>query len=575
MSLPYPDWVKLGDRIVTENAFITRRSALLSPILAAAMIATVPLQAAQPTPGTVQDVIEQEPPKVPLPMDVAPDFERDVDPEMQQPVGPKVTVERFEVTGNQSIDDATLLAALEGFVGKAVSLNDIYAAADALTALYRDRGYGLANVIVPAQRISDGVIRLEVIEGRIGSVSVTGNSLYSFGFLNNRLEQLKPGTIYRSREMERGVLLLNDLPGLTARAVIKPGEEYGSSDLLFKVTEDPAEFSASIDNYGREGLGEIRMSATAAFNSLTGRGDRLSVTGLVSEGAALKYGNLSYGIPIGVDGDRLRFTYNKADYEVEGGDFALLGITGDNTTYRFDLSSPLVRSRNFNVVFTSALLRQETESFIAGATLPDNATELNLLELGLFMSGLQESGNSWSFSGILSGNGKSNDSTVTDAVTDAQQAKLRVDGSYSIPFARRWLFQTRATAVYSADPLVDSQKFSLGGPYSVRGYFPAEQRGDHGGFLALELRRYFQVGKYPIAASVFVDGGYAKNQLLPGETEYPTQSGELGSAGAGLLFAPDGSRFSGSIMYAEPIDNHTSLAGDDDGHLWASFQVTF
>lgn len=560
---------------MTENAFTARHSALFTPILVAAALAAVPLHAAQPTPGTVQDTIEQEPPQVPLPMDVAPDFERDVDPKMQQPVGPQVTVERFEVVGNQAIDDATLLAALEGFIGKAVSLNEIYSAADALTALYRDRGYGLANVIVPAQRITDGVIRLEVIEGRIGSVSVTGNELYSFDFLNDRLAGLEPGTIYRSDEMERGVLLLNDLPGLAARAVIKPGEEYGSSDLLFKVSEDAAEFSASIDNYGREGLGEIRATATAAFNSLTGHGDRLTITGLVSEGAALKYGNLSYGIPVSTDGDRLRFTYNMADYEVEGGEFALLGITGDNTTYRVDWSSPLVRSRNFNVVFTTAMLRQETDSFILGAALPDNSTELNLLELALFMSGVQESGHSWSFSSILSGNGKSNDSTVADPVTDAQQAKLRVDGSYSIPFARRWLFQARGTAVYSDDPLVDSQKFSLGGPYSVRGYFPAEQRGDHGGFLALELRRYFLVSKYPIAASLFVDGGYAKNELLPGEADYPARSGELGSAGMGLLFAPDGSRFSGSIMYAEPIDNHTSLAGDDDGHLWASFQVTF
>ncbi|MDX1443590.1 MAG: ShlB/FhaC/HecB family hemolysin secretion/activation protein [Gammaproteobacteria bacterium] len=560
---------------MTENAFTTRRCALLASICVAMAAATTPSLAAQPTPGTVQDTIQQEPPQVPLPMDVAPEFEKDVDPEMQQPVGPRVTVDRFTVIGNQSIDDATLQAALQPYVGKPLSLSDIYEAADLLTALYRKRGFGLANVLVPAQKISDGEVRLEVIEGRIGAVSVTGNELYSFNFLNDRLAGLEPGTIYRSDEMERGILLLNDLPGLQARAVIKPGEEYGSSDLLFKVTEDVADFSGSLDNYGREGLGEIRLSATANFNSLTGRGDRLSITGLVSEGGALTYGNLTYGIPLGADGDRLRFTYNQADYEVDEGEFALLGVTGDNTTYRVDWSSPLVRSRDYNVVFTTALYRQETESFIAGAALPENSTELNLLELGLFMSGVTESRNSWSFSALLSGNGQSNDSTITDPVTDSQQAKLRVDGSWSMPFARRWLFQTRATAVYSSDPLVDSQKFSLGGPYSVRGYFPAEQRGDHGGFLSLELRRYFLVSKYPIAASVFVDGGYAKNQLLPGETEYPARSGELGSAGVGLLFAPDGSAFSGSLMYAEPIDNHTSLAGDDDGHFWASFKVMF
>lgn len=568
---------------MTEHAYTARYCTLASGLrvsLATLALAAFSMaHAAEPTPGTVQDVIEQEPPKTPLPMDVAPEFERDVDPEMRESTGPQVEVERFIITGNDSIDSETLQAALEPYVGKSLSLNDIYKAADLLTALYRDRGYGLANVVVPAQKISDGVIRLEVIEGRIGAISATGNSMYSFDFLKRRLTTLEAGTVYRSKEMERGVLLLNDLPGLTARAVIKPGEEYGSSDILFNITEDPAEFSGTVDNFGREGLGEIRLTATAAFNSLMTQGDRLNVTGLVSEGSALTYGNVAYGIPLGADGDRLRFTFNRADYDIDAGDFALLGITGDNTTYRVDWSTPLVRTRDRNIVLTTGVQRFETESFVEGSPTPVNASELNLLEVAMFMSGVLQGGSSWSFSGILSGNGKSNDTSYEGSqpkiVTDAQQAKIRLDGSYSLPFARRWLFLTRATAVYSADPLVDSQKFSLGGPYSVRGYFPAEQRGDRGGFLSLELRRYFLVKKYPLAAAAFIDAGKAGSQLLPGESDYPSREGELASAGLGLLFAPQGSRFTGSLSYAEPIDNHTSIAGDDDGHFWATFQVKF
>jgi hemolysin activation/secretion protein len=532
------------------------------------------LAAAQPSPGTVQDTVRQQPPQSPLPQDIAPDFQRDTDPDMQRPSGPRITVERFVITGNNEIDRAELQAALAPWVGEELSLDDIYTAADALTALYRDRGYGLANVVVPAQRINDGVIRLEVIEGRIGAVSVSGNENYSVDYLSRHLRDLRPGTIYRDGEMERGILLINDLPGVSGRAVIKPGEEYGSSDILIRVQEDPAAYSVSLDNYGREDLGELRLTATADFNSLMTQGDRLSATFLGSEDSALLYGNLAYGIALGTDGDRLRFSFNRADYDVQG-DFAALGITGDNTTYRVDWSRPLVRSRNRNIVFNAGIQRFETESEIAGFTIPNNATELDMLEFGLFMSGIFKSGSSWSLSGLLSGNGKSNDSTVSDTVSDAQQAKLRVDASYAIPFAPRWLFLTRATAVYSDDPLVDSQKFSLGGPYSVRGYFPAEQRGDHGGFLSLELRRYFTISNYPLAANVFVDGGRASNELLPGETDYPARDGELASVGAALLLAPDGGSYSGSIMYAEPIDNHTSLTGDDDGRLWATFRVMF
>ena len=134
------------------------------------------------------------------------------------------------------------------------------AAADQLTAYYRERGYGLAQVTVPAQKISDGTVELRVIEGRIGAVSVTGNEDYSFDFLQRRLGALAPGLVYTDDGMERGVLLLNDLPGLSARAVIRPGEEFGTSDILFRVAEDPAEFSIGADNYGRDELGEIRVA---------------------------------------------------------------------------------------------------------------------------------------------------------------------------------------------------------------------------------------------------------------------------------------------------------------------------
>ena len=70
------------------------------------------------------------------------------------------------------------------------------------------QGYGLAQVTVPAQKISDGIVELQIIEGRIGAIAVTGNEDYSFEFLKRRLELLTPGRVYTDVGMERGVLLL-------------------------------------------------------------------------------------------------------------------------------------------------------------------------------------------------------------------------------------------------------------------------------------------------------------------------------------------------------------------------------
>lgn len=549
-------------------------AALCSCLLATAAWtgAAVAAEPTTPSPGTVQDTLRQQPPQPPLPVTPAMPLRGDVNPALAPSTGPRVQVHEFVLNGNEAFTDQELSALLAPWIGRALSLNDIYTAADQLTTYYREHGYGLAQVTVPAQKISDGSIELQVIEGRIGAISVSGNDSYSFEFLKRRLDPLTPGLVYTDRGMERSVLLLNDLPGLSARAVIKPGDEFGTSDILFRIEEDHAKFSASVDNYGREELGEIRLSADGEFNNLAGYGDRLYIAALVSEDALLTYGNVTYGVPIGDNGSRLRLTANRADYEVGGELFEALGITGDNTTYRADWSYPLLRSRRANIVFSAAVQRFETESLQLDVP---NATALDLAEFGLFMNGLLERGDSWSFSALLSGNGKSNGDTVLEQRPDAQQAKLRLDGSYGMPFADKWLALSRATWVYSGDPLTDSQKFSLGGPYSVRGYAPAELRGDRGAFLSLELRRYFLAGSYPLAAALFVEGGFAENLAFsdtPADTDLKS---ELGSAGVGLLLSPDSGRFSGALLYAQPVDNHTSLNGDDDGHVWATFTYRF
>src|SRR3546814_15332163 len=74
---------------------------------------------------------------------------------------------------------------------------------------------------------------------------------------------------------------LNSLPGLKARAILKPGAQYGSSDMMVRVEEDPFSASTALDNYGRENIGEFRLSATATLNSPSGVGDQLNIIGLV------------------------------------------------------------------------------------------------------------------------------------------------------------------------------------------------------------------------------------------------------------------------------------------------------
>lgn len=549
------------------------KSSWLSIVCAAALAAALlPVQAQvqPPTAGTVQETLPRPEraridPATPAVEQPAPRRER------APGDGPTVSVQRFVLSGNTVIGDAELQEALAPWLNRPLTLEQIYQAADALTALYRARGYGLAQATVPAQRIEGGTVRLEILEGRVGQVSLADNRTYDYELLSGFSRSLQPGEVYQTADMERAILLINDLPGLDARAVIKPGASYGTVDVVIRVEESPYAWRLSLDNHGREELGEGRVLAEADFNNPFGIGDQFTAGVLYSEDGLLKYGSLAYGLPLGSSGGRLRVTVNQADYEVGGEVFAALGVAGDNTNYRVDYSLPFLRSRTQNLIFTAGLSRNEAETLIAGSPTPLNETELNLLEAGLFWNRVFDDGGSLALSGLFTGNFKGNE--LGDQ-PDAQKGKLRLDATWSLPFGR-WSLITRGIGVYSPDPLADTQKFSLGGPYSVRGYVPAEARGDKGAFLSTELQRHFRVWNARMSLGLFVDAGTVKR--------YPTPAGladredSLAAAGLSLNLASN-SWYSASLSVAAPIGNHVNPldpALEYDNQIWALFSASF
>ncbi len=111
-----------------------------------------------------------------------------------------------------------------------------------------------------------------MVEGRIGKISITGNSHTRTSVLQRRAASVKSGDVYIDAAAERAVLLMNDLPGEQAHVVLSPGTDYGTSDLLFNVDETRYGGDTSIDNYGRDAIGRWRYNADVNINSSTGSG---------------------------------------------------------------------------------------------------------------------------------------------------------------------------------------------------------------------------------------------------------------------------------------------------------------
>ncbi|MBV9522213.1 MAG: ShlB/FhaC/HecB family hemolysin secretion/activation protein, partial [Alphaproteobacteria bacterium] len=132
----------------------------------------------------------------------------------------RFTLEKLIVEDATVFSPADFATLYQDLLGHEVTLQQIYEIAAAITAKYGSRGYILSQAVVPAQRIADGVVRIKVVEGFIDQVTFKNET---GGPVDDSLQRAYGAKIaaarpLRAADLERYLLLMNDLPGVTARS---------------------------------------------------------------------------------------------------------------------------------------------------------------------------------------------------------------------------------------------------------------------------------------------------------------------------------------------------------------------
>ncbi len=473
--------------------------------------------AAQTTPGSVGQV-QKKPPAVQQPAPPA-KIERSSPAAASAKGGKAVPVRKFDFYGNTLISSAELGGIVASFTGRPLTLFDIYEAADKVTAFYVAKGYSLATVNVPAQKVDSGVVRLEVIEGVVGRIAVEGARWYRPESMKDYLPGVREGTVYRGSTLATGLNVLNELPGLTTKAILRPGDVYGTTDVVVQATERHFEGSATVDNYGRENIGRFRYSVAGTLNNPLRVEDQLQALFMISEDHLLRYGYVSYSVPVDFTGTRLAFSYGDAQFDIDSD--LPLEIDGSHEVGRVELSRPLVRSRTDRLVATFGISNTAADSTIEGFPISD--THIYLFELGGSWVHSYGDGIMSQVSGTMSSNfdratyadlhsGPGGENHYAD-----QRFRVELDTLHMLPFGfeDEWQALLRLAGSWSPDPLSDTQQYSIGGPNSVRGYPASETRGDRGYLASATFRRPFVLGSANLAGRVFVDSGWVQRIDVP------------------------------------------------------------
>ncbi|HEY3848342.1 MAG TPA: POTRA domain-containing protein [Acetobacteraceae bacterium] len=188
-----------------------------------------------------------------------------------------VAVTDVSVDGVTAFPPADIARYTQGLIGPAVPLPTIDAARQAILQHYRSDGYVLSTV--SANLDTAGHLRFVVTEGRIASVKLDGDigpaGVQVLRFLN-QLTKVQP---IDSTTLERYLLLAQDVPGVTLRAVLQPSaDDPGALTLIAQVSKQTVSGLASFDNRAFVQTGPIEGLGVLDFNSLSQLGEKTEFT---------------------------------------------------------------------------------------------------------------------------------------------------------------------------------------------------------------------------------------------------------------------------------------------------------
>jgi len=561
----------------------------LLPALVVILFSFPLVTVAAPLPDSGQILRQQKKTPATLP-DKLPSADEPAPKKESAETGLKITVSGFKFSGAQGVaTDAELQQLVSSAVGQTLSLAELQNIAVQVANYLRGKGYFLAHAYLPKQEIVDGVVEIAIIAGQVegdAAIKFSGPVRIREQIISEMASQaILSGESLQQKKLERSILLLNDLPGVSAKSILEKGNALGTTKVTIEAQEGPL-FNGllSVNNFGNRYTGRFQGIAQVALNDLSGFGDQFSLSGTAAEG--LKKGTIAYELPLGHSGLKGNFSYTFLAYEL-GKEYKILEVEGTADSATAQLSYPLIRTRNFSLWQALGYEYRHLQDEVGGADTSDRT---------LHVVGANTTINSYDRWG---GGGLSNIflricaghldyGLAAEAAADAGTARAEGDYfklAYSFSRLQRMTQNFSLFAAFSAqltnENLDSSEKFILGGPSSVRAYPVGEASGDEGYSLTTEIRYSYprQVLSSNLQCVVFFDTGRVSLHHSPWANSATSATGKNSYALAGTGFGVNLDKpgiLSLRASFAQVIGNNPgrSIDGknadnkDDDQQVW-------
>ena len=402
---------------------------------------------------------------------------------------PHFLLEKINFDGNTQISDEELEKLALEVLGEDIFFDELLEVCSKVTNLYHQKGYLTSYATVPPQRIVDGVATIKIIESKVGGLNIEGEKWTREWYLKNIImgkAGLREGDVFNAKSLQRAMKEINREDYVKVQTEVEReaiGDENTSITLNVR-DRFPVNAGIMYDDYGRSYTGAQRVSFLLGMDNLTGLGDKIYGGSIISSGAT--GWTAGYSLPVSPYGTRFSFDFTDSHVRL-GGPYRGLGVKGNAQSYFFKLTHPLVQTAKSDLFLYTGydMVNANTSMIDSGARSYLSDYRLNVWRTGLYGMTDDDYGRwignlavDFGFGGADHMHSPSDNTFVKFAASATRVQRL---------FSRS-MGIVRVSGQYSPNKLFPAEQMQLGGPYTLRGYQPAELLGDYGVSGTLEYR---------------------------------------------------------------------------------------
>jgi len=447
----------------------------------------------------------------------------------------------IRVKGNTLLSKKVLEKSVYSFLGYKKTLDDVEQARSTLEKSYKSAGYPAVVVSIPEQKINNGIVKIQVVEGKISRVRISGSQYHSLTNIKQKVPALSRGNVLYLPDVQQQLNNLNQSsPDRKITPVLRPGRSPGTVEVELKVQDTlPMHGEVEINNRNSSTTTKTRASASLRYDNLFQKQHSFGLQYQISpeKTEEVKVLALTYIMPVSSENDRLVIYGIDSNSKVSTlGDTTVLGngkilgvrwvkpLTGtqsyfhsispgfdykdfedtqeiDGTDTIFPISYWSTTFRYDASVISQQQLYQYNASIVFGVPINSRQNEFTSKRV----------------------NSKTNFLFFTGGV------------SHKYSFENKYEIRTRLDAQIATSPLISNEQFSAGGATSVRGYFESQLVNDTGITASLELvspplyESIKDINDFRL--HLFYDGSKSwRKDPLPGEGD----SSQISGAGVGF-----------------------------------------